>query len=109
MTVFLSFFAGHLTVISLRKVFESLGYITFSDEQLRSLIHEVDLDMSSTIDLEEFLKVSQLTHLSPSDIRASAKNNRCSEISLHYHNRVYSIHKLCGKEMTLVISFSHSR
>ena len=54
------FLTGHLTVISLRKVFESLGDITFSDEQLRSLIHEVDLDMSSTIDLEEFLKVSQL-------------------------------------------------
>ena len=60
------FLAGHLTVISLRKVFESLGDITFSDEELRSLIHEVDLDMSSTIDLEEFLKVSQLTSSSSS-------------------------------------------
>eukprot|EP00112_Aurelia_sp_Birch-Aquarium-sp1_P008696 Seg1964.6 transcript_id=Seg1964.6/GoldUCD/mRNA.D3Y31 product="Glycerol-3-phosphate dehydrogenase mitochondrial" protein_id=Seg1964.6/GoldUCD/D3Y31 len=49
--------SGHLTVISLRNVFESLGDIKFSDEQLQSLIHEVDLDMSSTIDLEEFLKL----------------------------------------------------
>ena len=52
--------AGHLTVVTLRNVFEALEGTKMSDEQLQRLIYEVDLDMSSTIDLHEFLKVCAL-------------------------------------------------
>eukprot|EP00794_Sanderia_malayensis_P017819 gene17819-19597_t len=48
---------GELTVASLRKVFENLGQMHVTAEQVQSLLSEVDLDMSSTIDLQEFLKL----------------------------------------------------
>ncbi len=43
---------------SLHKVFEDLGQANVTEDQMQSLVAEVDLDMNSTIDLEEFLKVT---------------------------------------------------
>jgi len=78
--------SGHLTVVTLRNVFEALEGTKMSDEQLQRLIYEVDLDMSSTIDLHEFLKLMN-------GLKSGAvTNNRLGTLAQkHYEKLVQSV------------------